>query len=48
MVITFCYLTIFEGNLYSETFKNLIVTVVSFYFGTQFEKKKGEDSNERN
>ena len=47
MVITFCYLTIIDGDTYGETFKNLIITVVSFYFGTQFSKNTKEtDKND--
>lgn len=38
LVGTFCVLTITDPNTYGETMKNVVVTVVSFYFGTQFQK----------
>lgn len=40
LVGTFCVLTVCNPQEYGETMKNIVVTVVSFYFGTQFQKSQ--------
>lgn len=42
IVITFCILVITNPITYAETFKNAFFTIVSFYFGTQFQKGKDD------
>lgn len=45
LVGTFCILAVCNPREYGETMKNIVVTVVSFYFGTQFQKAKKDGEN---
>lgn len=47
LVGTFCVLTIMHGDVYNETMKSVVTIVVGFYFGTQFQKGKIEEKENK-
>lgn len=44
LTIVFCVLAV-RGTLSGQDFLTVFSVVVAFYFGTQAERKKGEDNN---
>lgn len=42
LTLSFCILSILDKDTYSETFKTVITTVITFYFAFQY-KKNGDD-----
>ena len=42
LTIVFCFLSI-KGKVSAEQFLTIFTVVISFYFGTQYNKKDGDD-----
>lgn len=45
LTFVFAYLSI-TNNISPEQFLTIFTVIISFYFGTQYEKHKGSDSSE--
>lgn len=45
LIVTFCSLA-FTGVISGEQVNNIVMMVVSFYFGTQLEKKENKSEGE--
>lgn len=42
LTVVFCFLSI-KGKVSAEQFLTIFTVVISFYFGTQYNKKGGDD-----
>ena len=42
LTVVFCFLSI-KGKVSAEQFLTIFTVVISFYFGTQYNKKDGDD-----
>ena len=46
LTAVFCVLAV-KNNISSEQFLTIFTVVISFYFGTQYQKNKGGDSDDQ-
>ena len=46
LTLVFCYLAVL-GNISSEQFITIFTVIISFYFGTQYQKNKNEGDIEK-
>ena len=42
LTVVFCFLSI-KGKVSAEQFLTIFTVIISFYFGTQYNKRDGED-----
>ena len=42
LTVVFCFLSI-KGKVSAEQFLTIFTVIISFYFGTQYNKKDGDD-----